>query len=188
MKIKEKSIDNFLILIALLAPLLLVVLSKWQESLNVWYVPLHQDTTLYFGKTLEQDILRLPETKGNSGAVLFFIADETCPCTRATLNILKQSMQTSQRQDTQLVILDINDVKAKSAEWAQILKQIPAVPTLLVMEAQHLVYAGPVTAGNMCTTSVLKILGLSILESEKQRTVINWLEEGCYCPIKKTNF
>ncbi|RYZ92994.1 MAG: hypothetical protein EOO68_22160 [Moraxellaceae bacterium] len=60
---------------------------------------------------------------------------------------------------------------------------IPSTPTLLVMDEQRLVYAGPVTAGNMCTTSVLKILGISVLQSEPQKPVINWLEEGCYCPL-----
>jgi hypothetical protein len=180
---KETTTDYLLILLALLAPLLLVVLSKWQNSLNTWYIPLHEDATAYFSPSLEQDILALPESQDHQGITLFFIADMNCPCTQATLKILQTTIQTSSKKDIKFISLDIHTPQAKHTAWKKVLQQIPATPTLFISDHNRLVYAGPVTAGNMCTNSVLKILGLSILEAAPQKPVINWLEEGCYCPI-----
>lgn len=185
---KEQTYDNILILLAILAPILLIVLSKWQASLIRWYVPLNDSPTAYFSSNLESDIRALshsnqPAFNQAQGATLFFIADKTCPCTTATLSILKNALQVSSRQDVKLVVIDVHSPQASTPAWQRILQQIPSTPTLLVMDEQRLVYAGPVTAGNMCTTSVLKILGISVLQSEPQKPVINWLEEGCYCPL-----
>lgn len=173
---KEQAYDNALILLAILAPLLLIVLSKWQSSLTRWYVPLTDDHTAYFSSSLEQDIqgishsVQLPVSQAH-GATLFFIADKTCPCTTATSNILKNAMQVSSRQDVKLVTIDLYSAQASTPALQRILQQIPATPSLLVMDGQRLVYAGPVTAGNMCTTNVLKILG-KVLADERFPVVL----------------
>lgn len=185
---KEQTYDNILMLLAILAPLLLIVLSKWQSSLTRWYMPLTEDHTAYFSNSLEQDIRLLAvadqySSKQQYGVTLFFIADNTCPCTAATSSILNNAMQTSNHQDIKLVMMDVHSPQTSTPAWQRVLQQIPATPTLLVMDGQRLVYAGPVTAGNMCTTNVLKVLGLTVLQAEPQKPVINWLEQGCYCPL-----
>ena len=182
---KDHTYDKLLIGLALLAPLLLMALSKWQYSLNTWYVPLNGDKSAYMSQSLEQNLRALPEVVQGSGVTLFFVSDRSCPCTRVTLNILQTAVKQANRKDLQLMIVDVNDPLAKTPAWTRILQQIPATPTLLVTEGQRLVYGGPVNSGSMCTTSVLKILGLSVLQSTSQKPVINWLQEGCYCPLKR---
>ena len=182
---KERMVDILLIFLTLFAPVLLVALSKWQNSLNTWYVPLTQDATVYLSGNLQKDVLALPEVKARNSITLFFIADKDCPCTKASFTILKTNMQNSQQKRLQLVTIDVHADSTQSPAWQKVLKQIPATPSLLVMDHQRLVYAGPVTAGNMCTTSVLKILGLSLLQAKPQQPVMNWLEQGCYCPLNQ---
>lgn len=176
--------DNFLILLTFLAPLLLIALSKWQASLNTWYMPLNQNPSEYFQHDFHKDIKKLSAYKTYSGAQLWFIADPNCPCTRASLTILKKAIQEAQRQDLKLIQMNIGSPQELQPEFKNLLRHIPAAPTLIVLEGERLVYAGPVNAGNMCTTQVLKILGLSILETQPQKPVINWLEQGCYCRVK----
>ena len=184
----ELTYDKLLINLAVLAPFLLMALSKWQYSLDTWYTPVSGDTASYFGQSLEQDIRALPEsTLGSAhgtGSTLYFIYDKNCPCTRPTLNILQDAMAKGNRKDLRLVELDVNSPLAKRQSWQRVLRQIPATPTLLVTEGHRLVYGGPVNSGSMCTTSVLNILGLSVLQSAPQKPVINWVEKGCYCPLK----
>lgn len=181
---KENTYDQMLIWLALLAPLLLMALSKWQYSLNTWYIPLNQNSTTYFSQSLEQDIRALSATTQTNRVTLFFISDRHCSCTQVTLNILQNAIAQTNRKDLHLITIDINDPLPERSKWIKILKQIPATPTLLVTEGQRLVYGGPVNSGSMCTTNVLKILGLTVLQSDSQKPVINWLQQGCYCPLK----
>jgi hypothetical protein len=183
---KEEAWDKLLIRLALLAPLLLVALSKWQDSLITWYVPWSGSTATYFDDRFEQDVRALPDVGRKQGATLFFISDRACPCTRATLGTLQAAMVKADRKDLRLVMVDVNDPLAKSPQWSRLLRQLPATPTLLITEGQRLVYGGPVNSGNLCTTKVQEILGLSALQSAPQRPVINWLEKGCYCRLQET--
>ena len=185
-EMKEDTYDQILIWLALLAPLLLMALSKWQYSLNTWYVPVNQNAMAYFGQNLEQDMRALSATAQTNHVTLFFISDRNCPCTQVTLNILQNTIAQTNRKNLHLNIIDINDPLTNRSTWIKILKQIPATPTLLVTESSRLVYAGPVNSGSMCTANVLKILGLSVLQSNPQKPVINWLQQGCYCPLKRT--
>lgn len=180
----EETYDKWLIRLALLAPLLLMALSKWQYSLNTWYVPVNTSSSAYLSQSLAHEMSVLPEVVQGRGVTLFFVSDQSCPCTKVTLNILQTAMKQANRKDLRLVIVDANAPLAKTPAWQRVLQQIPATPTLLVTEGQRLVYGGPVNSGSMCTTSVLKILGLSVLQAEPQKPVMNWLQEGCYCPLK----
>lgn len=181
----EQAWDRLLIRLALLAPLLLVALSKWQDSLINWYVP-WEDDTRYFGASFAPDVLASSGMASEKGAVLTLVVDEDCPCTRATLVVLQSAMAESSRQDLHLVVQDVRDSVMRRPEWARVLQQIPATPTLIITEGQRLVYAGPVNSGNLCTTQVRNVLGLAALESTASgRPVINWLEKGCYCPVRR---
>lgn len=180
----EQTWDRLLIRLALLAPLLLVVLSKWQDSLINWYVP-WEDEAGYFGASFERDVLALPDMAAGKEAVLTLVMDESCPCTRATSAVLRSAMAVSSRQDLLLVVRDIRDPVMRRPEWVRVLQQIPATPTLIITEGRQLVYAGPVSSGNLCTTQVRNVLGLAALESAAPgRPMINWLEKGCYCPVR----
>lgn len=181
---KEETYDKLLIRLALLGPLALIALSQWQASLITWYEPWRGDTATYFGKEFEQDVHALPGIGDESGSTLLFIADKSCPCTKASLATLQAAMQKGGRNDMHLVAVDVNDPSTKDPAWARVLRQIPATPTLLVTEGKKFVYGGPVNSGNLCTTSVQKILGLSVLDAAPQRPVINRLEKGCYCSLK----
>lgn len=181
---KEDTYDKFLVRLALVSPLLLIALSQWQASLITWYVPWSRDSATYFGDQFEQDVRALPSLGMDAGATLFFISDRSCPCTRASLGILQAAMEKAPRKDLRLVVVDVNDPVAKIPAWSQVLQQMPATPTLLVTDGQKLVYGGPVNSGNLCTTSIQKTLGIKALQSPPQKPVINWLEKGCYCPLK----
>ncbi|MDE2421299.1 MAG: hypothetical protein KGO49_09000 [Gammaproteobacteria bacterium] len=183
---KEETYNKLLIRLAILAPLLLIALSKWQYSLNDWYIPLNKDTKSYFSENLAQDVRILPDLRQGHDVTLFFISDTNCPCTRAALNILRTAIDQTSRKDLHLIVVDINDQIAQSSAWMRVLQQIPATPTLLVIEGHRLVYGGPVNSGSMCSANILKILGLSVLQSTPQKPVINWLQAGCYCPLKRT--
>lgn len=181
---KEKTYDKLLIRLALLGPLALIALSQWQASLITWYEPWSGDTATYFGKQFEQDLRALPSMSKEGGATLLFVADKSCPCTKASLATLQAAMEKGGRKDIRLVVMDVNSPPIKNPAWNRVLEQIPATPTLLVTEGHKFLYGGPVNSGNLCTTSVQKILGLSVLDSTPQRPVINRLDKGCYCPLK----
>lgn len=173
-------------LLALLAPLLMFMLSKWRASLDTWYTPLDADTSAYFGPDFSARVYDWLGTTEDAGAQLILIADPSCPCTQATLAQLESAKSASSRQDARLMVRYISDTTdPSSSAWAAVLAGIPATPTLLALDGSRLLYAGPVTSGNFCTTAVNKVLGLSVLEASPKEPLINWLDRGCYCPIRK---
>jgi hypothetical protein len=56
---------------------------------------------------------------------------------------------------------------------------------LLAVEGKQLVYAGPVTSGNLCTTAVQRVLGVTALQAPRNRPILNWLDNGCYCRLTR---
>ena len=57
--------------------------------------------------------------------------------------------------------------------------------TLLAVEGRQLVYAGPVTSGNLCTTAVRRVLGVTALQAPQAGPILNWLDNGCYCRLER---
>lgn len=185
---RERARDRWLIRLALLAPLLLVLLSKWQASLVSWYLPWGDDPAAYLDARLDAQISALPELGDAADATtLLVVTDRACPCTRATLNIIKDAMARSARRDLRLKIVDIGDAKARTPAWRRVVAQLPSTPTLLVTEGQRLRYAGPVNSGNLCTTRVQELLGLAALQTSNSQPVINWLQQGCYCRLPRND-
>lgn len=179
---RERARDRWLIRLALLAPLLLVLLSKWQASLLTWYLPWGDDPAAYLDARLAAQLRALPGL-ATGGTTLLAVTDRRCPCTRATLRLLEGAMARSPRRDLRLRIVDIADAEAGTPAWRAVLAQLPAIPTLLVLEGERLRYAGPVNSGNLCTTRVQEILGLAALQTTTPQPVINWLQQGCYCRL-----
>jgi hypothetical protein len=163
-QMKASAYDRTLIALTLLAPLLLFALSKWRASLDTLYAP---------AGVSEQFITRVSDWLGAStetGSQLIVIVDRDCPCTQASLRILE-----SARGDVPVTVRDIDDVDALVRD------ELPSTPTLLAVEGRQLVYAGPVTSGNLCTTAVRRVLGVAALEAPRARPILNWLDTGCYC-------
>ncbi len=185
---KESVYDRFLVLLALLAPLTTFALGKWRASLDTWYAPLDTPNANYFGESFERSVTNWLESSDGAGAELVVIADQQCPCTRATLKKLDEALALSQRRDIRLVVRDISDTGANQEKaWAQVLSEIPATPTLLAVQGKRLVYAGPVTAGSFCTAAVGRILGVTALQTPRSDAVLNLIDKGCYCRLPITH-
>lgn len=163
---QESAYDRTLIALTLLAPLLLFALSKWRASLDTLYAP---------AGVSEQFTERVSDWLGTSnetGSRLIVIVDRDCPCTNASLRILE-----SARGDFPLTVRDIEDVDRPVRD------EIPSTPTLFAVAGRQLVYAGPVTSGNLCTTAVQRVLGVTALQAPRDRPILNWLDNGCYCRL-----
>ena len=164
---KASVYDRTLIVLTLLAPLLLFTLSKWRASLDTLYA--RAGVSDRFTEVVSTWLAASNET----GSRLIVIVDRDCPCTKASLRILE-----SARSDVQLTVLDIEDVDAL------VRNELPSTPTLLAVVGRKLVYAGPVTSGNLCTTAVQRVLGVTALQTKRERPILNWLDTGCYCRRK----
>jgi hypothetical protein len=172
-QMKASVYDRTLIALTLLAPLLLLALSQWRASLDTVYAPAgvsHQFTEV---------VSAWLATDSQRGARLIVIADRSCPCTTASLRILESALVQADRKDVQLNVRYIEDVDAV------VRREIPSTPTLLAMEGKQLVYAGPVTSGNLCTTAVQRVLGVTALQAPRDRPILNWLDNGCYCRLTR---
>lgn len=168
---KASAYDRTLIALTLLAPLLLFALSKWRASLDTLYAPAGVD---------EQFIERVSDWLASihtTGAQLIVIADRDCPCTKASLRSLDVALAQSDRKDIRLSVRYLDEVDAA------VLAALPSTPTLLAIEDKQLVYAGPVTSGNLCTTAVQRVLGVTALQAPRTRPILNWLDNGCYCRL-----
>lgn len=173
---KESAYDRTLIALTLLAPLLLFALSKWRASLDTLYAPAGVD------ERFTELVAAWLAASSEAGPRLIVVADRDCPCTTASLRSLEAALEQSRRQDIQLNVRYIDDADTKQdARWAAVLNALPSTPTLLAMEGRQLVYAGPVTSGNLCTTAVQRVLGVTALQAPRARPILNWLDNGCYC-------
>lgn len=173
---KESAYDRTLIASTLLAPLLLFALSKWRASLDTLYAPAGVDDR--FTERVADWLSGSSET----GSRLIVVADRDCPCTTASQRSLNAALAQSSRKDIQLTVRYIDDADMKhDAAWAAVLNALPSTPSLLAVEGRQLVYAGPVTSGNLCTTAVQRVLGVTALQAPRARPILNWLDNGCYC-------
>lgn len=182
---KDATGDRLLIWLAVLGPLLLVLVARWQASLTTWYVPWSGDSATYFDAQFAAQVKALPGLGSAQASTFMVVADRDCPCTRVTLNVLKDALAKATRRDIRLQVMDVRDPLARTPEWSRVLRQIPATPTLLITQGKRLLYAGPVNSGQYCTSGVLQILGLTALEAAPPRPVINWLQQGCYCRMPR---
>jgi hypothetical protein len=181
---KESAYDRTLIVLTLLAPLLLFALSKWRASLDISYAALDEANS-DFGERFIRSVSGWLTTNDEAGSRLIVIADRRCPCTRATMRSLATALAQSSRKDIRLFVHYLDDADLnRDPAWDSVLEEIPATPTLLAIEGKQLVYAGPVNSGNLCTTAVQTILGVTALQTPRARSIVNWLDRGCYCRPK----
>jgi hypothetical protein len=172
---KASAYDRTLIALTLLAPLLLFALSKWRASLDTLYAPVGIDDQF------TERVADWLASSGETGPRLIVVADRDCPCTQASLRSLEAALAQSSRKDIQLSVRYVDD--GADAAWLGVIEQLPSTPTLLAVEGKQLVYAGPVTSGNLCTTAVQRVLGVTALQAARDRSIFNWLDKGCYCRL-----
>lgn len=172
--------DRLLVLLALLAPFALIVLTKWRSSLETTYAPMEPGMAQVFGATFETKAGTWLRETSSDGARLVLLVDRECPCTRSASAALESALAVSSRKDIALVVRDVAD-RGEGTSWEALVREIPATPTLLAVDHNELVYAGPVNAGSWCTTSVSQVLGVTALQAQGRGAVLNWLGEGCYC-------
>lgn len=183
--VNQNAYDRLLIALVLVAPLAMLGLSKWRASLDHWYAPL--DDAAVFGKPFQEKVTRWVAQNTRNGAELILIIDPDCACTSATVNLLKNAHVQSKALDAKLIVRDLkNKSTFNDSAWRAMLLEIPSTPTLLVIDRQKLIYAGPVTSGNFCTTAVNRVLGLSALKANANVPVLNWLDKGCYCRLNRS--
>ncbi len=179
---KDSLYDRLLIGLAVAGPLAMLVLNAWQVSLDTWYTPLDGDRNGALTADFKLSVSDWAAATGGAGAELVVIVDKSCPCTEATLRRLEEAVAHSKRKDLRIVIRDIHDDNGnKDPPWQKVLRQLPATPTLLSIEGRRLVYAGPVTSGSFCTTTVGKVLGVNALQATRGSTLFDVVEKGCYC-------
>lgn len=178
-RMKPSGYDRMLIALTLLAPLLLFVLSKWRASLDTLYAPAGVEDRFI-------ELVAAWLAAGHeAGSRLIVIADRNCPCTTASLRSLDAALAQSSRKDIQLTVRYIDDAdRTHDAAWTAVLSKLPSTPTLLAVAGRQLVYAGPVTSGNLCTTAVQRVLGVTALQAPRARPILNWLDNGCYCRLQ----
>lgn len=181
---KGRTYDKVLITLALLAPLAMVALSKWRASLDIWYAPFDTELAIGFGESFERNVTRWVQDEHGIDTGLILVADRDCPCTKATLATLEDAHSRAERKGVGISVRYINDSGAGSGSvWKAVLSEIPATPTLLVINQGRLIYAGPVTSGNFCTTAVRQVLGIVALQASNSGPIFNWVEKGCYCRL-----
>lgn len=177
----EERVDRLLVTLALLAPLALVLLGKWQASLDTWYVPQVAGESRYLDEAFVKDAEAWLHAEENSGITLYAVVDDTCPCTTATLTVLRAALAQSARKDIRLEVRNPDETAGDRRAWQTVVARLPSIPTLLAADGAHLLYAGPVVAGSFCTTGVQRVLGISVLQARQAGAVLNSLDKGCYC-------
>lgn len=186
---KESTYDRVLIALVLLGPLLLFALNKWRASLDVPYAPPDDGRLSYFDERFERNLVTWLSNDDAPHRRLIVVADRECPCTKAALRSLDAAVAGSSRTDIELSVryIDDADPPGGSTAWRNLLEELPATPTLLAIDGGQLVYAGPVNSGNLCTTSVRKVLGVAVLQTPRSSPVVSWLDRGCYCRLKRAH-
>lgn len=170
-QVKANAYDRTLIALTLLAPLLLFALSKWRASLDTLYAPA--------GERFIANVADWLASSNETGARLIVVADRECPCTKAALRSLDTALAQSARKDIRLAVRYVDDVDDRA--WAAVMNELPSTPTLLAIEDKQLVYAGPVTSGNICTVAAQRVLGVTALQAPRTSPIVSWLDTGCYC-------
>lgn len=186
-RIEQPLYDRILIVLTVVAPLAIVLLSKWQASLERWYLTDEAYETREFLAAFQAAAEQWIAEGEAQASQLILIADPACPCTGPTRMKLLVAHSQSRRDELTIREWSLNDLRANRNPWsAKMLATLPATPTLLVTEGKKLLYAGPVNSGDFCTSAVNEVLGLAFLEGDRASPFVNWLSRGCYCKPPET--
>lgn len=183
-RLSDDGYDRALVLLALLAPLLMFALNKWRASLETWYVAPEANPAVLLLPDVGPRAIHWLKTSGEAETALILIASRSCPCTSAALSLLQEAARAPSKKSAPLKVQFIEEPPTDQLTfdaWQQLLKTIPATPTLLVIESERLLYAGPVNSGSFCSNAINQVLGVSLLGQAAASPQLNWLAKGCYC-------
>ncbi len=170
-----------MISLALLAPLVPLLLYQWYVSLDRWYVPWGQGKADYFDVRFDQAVQQLQQASALHDGVIHVITDSDCVCSAPVIRRLISALETAAQPA--VVVHDLRTLDPnRDALWLALAQRFPSVPSALVMRDGKPAYIGPVVAGNLCTRAAQSILPLQA--SQQPQPVVNWLSEGCYCPVQ----
>lgn len=183
-RLNDDAYDRFLLALALMAPLAMLALGQWRSSLDTWYAVPGAGNEETFGPAFQEKAALWGEKNLGDKKELVVILDRSCPCTKAAISALETAKGESSLKG---VHLSFHYIEERSGDvdplWRQLLKDIPATPTVLSFDNKALIYAGPIASGNFCTTNGSRVLGLTALESTRSAPLLNWLNVGCYCRL-----
>lgn len=179
----ESPYDRWLIRLASLGPLLMVMLTGWQYSLDQWYSS-PTDTRLdEFTATLEATAAPWLDTLAENGKQVFLLVDPECPCTRVALDKIQRELARLAGPDQHLAIVSVTDDALRvDRQWQSLLRQVPTTPTLIVADNRQLTYFGPAVTGNFCSATGLNIpTALTENSARGEPALVSLFEEGCFC-------
>lgn len=174
--------DQILIKLTWIGPLAFLLLSRWQISLEQWYVPLNGTEVTRMSDALPMDLKPWLQSLGNtSGRHAYLIVDPDCPCTEPAISKVKSVADSSPASSIALQVFSIHDPKWKNDDmWRQVLSNIPSTPTLITAEDNQLLYAGPAVSGSLCSGNA-KTPGLTGQWASVTSVTANFLDWGCFC-------
>lgn len=176
--------DRMLVRLAWLAPVALVMLNLWRESLSVPYLPERVGADILSPAALQSaaNAWLAADRKNPGAAHLIAVVDPACPCTAPGLAALRAQLLETGSAETTLSVVTPSALASDPTGYGRILlREIPATPTLLVLSAGKMRYAGPITDGGACGSAVRKVLGLAALKNANGSSVRNIAARGCYC-------
>lgn len=183
------TLDRILIRLAWLGPVVLVVLQRWQMSLDQWYVPLTSQDFARMSEAITEEAKPWLETLDDAGGRrLFLVTDPDCPCSLPAIQRVKAAMNKAQSTfptPITLTIVHIGDRDAtNNAAWSRIVQNIPATPSLIVVDGKRLRYVGPAVSGSLCIGDS-SVTGLLDIRETSDGPAVNYIDEGCFCAIPR---
>lgn len=176
--------DRCLITLAWLSPLVLIVLNRWQMSLDTWYVPLNGSAIGEIHTDFALSIQPWLDTLSGDNGKLYLVVDPACPCTKPAIEQIRAGLHKSARTDITLTVVALADPAwTGNPQWRSVLKNLPATPSAIAIEGKRLKYAGPAISGSLCSTTG-KALAVNALQGTSTTIAVNLVDRGCYCPVK----
>ncbi|MFO1217863.1 MAG: hypothetical protein U1E89_05690 [Burkholderiaceae bacterium] len=188
MSAKPDALDRLLIRLAWAGPALLVVVLRWQMSLDQWYVPLNSpDLARMSNDITEAAGPWLSSLDAAGGRRLFLLTDPNCACTPPAILRVKAAMAEAQqafRSPMALKVIAVDDRHALSnVAWRRVVQNIPATPSLIVVDGNRLHYVGPAVSGSLCIADA-NVTGLFGAGPPGDGTTVNFIDKGCFCTSK----
>lgn len=181
---KPGAYDRCLIALTWLAPLVLIVLNRWQASLDRWYAPPNGNTIEEIHNSLDRDLPPWLDSLGRSDDQLYLVIDPACPCTKPAIERIRSAIRESARNDITMTVIDLAyETKTGDPILRSVLKHLPATPSAIAIKGHHLKYAGPAISGSLCSTTG-RVFAVSALQGGNTATAINLIDRGCFCPVK----
>jgi hypothetical protein len=172
--------DELLVSFTLLASLPILILGKWSSSLDTWYTPQDESFSRTFDQAFTRDVAAWLASSDTHETALHVLVAHSCPCTQPTLKRLQSAMSSTQAVHQRVHYIDAEHATSDEP-WQAVIRGFPSTPSALGIKNGRLVYAGPVLAGGLCTTSGSRIPALWALQEPGTNPFFNMVATGCFC-------